>query len=65
MQTLYAPPVPEGSPLTILFDKAATEAHLKAYTNLLGESVADAALSVTGKETASGRATNAVVYGDC
>jgi hypothetical protein len=34
MQTLHGPPVPEGSPLAILFDKAAAEAHLKAYTNL-------------------------------
>ena len=34
MQTLHGPPVPEGSPLAILFDKDAADAHLKAYTNL-------------------------------
>lgn len=34
MQALHGPPVPDGSPLAILFDRAAAEAHLKAYTKL-------------------------------
>lgn len=34
MQALHGPPVPEGSPLSILFDKTAVEAHLKAYTRM-------------------------------
>ena len=33
-QTLHGPPVPPGSPLSVLFDKAAAEAHLKAFTKL-------------------------------
>lgn len=34
MQTLHGPPVPADSPLMVLFDKAAAEAHLKAFTKL-------------------------------
>ena len=36
MQTLHGPPVPEDSPLAILFNNEAAEAHLKAYTSSIG-----------------------------
>lgn len=34
MQKLHGLPVPEGSPLNVLFDKTAVAAHLKAFTKL-------------------------------